>query len=235
MKALNKVVVLSCEHGGNEIPNKYKMLFEKAGNELESHRGYDIGALKLYELLDLRYVSYSQCATVSRLLVDVNRSLYRRTLFSEFTKPLSKNEKQSILDTYYYGFRLPFERKISRLWKQNKTVLHLSVHSFTPNLNGEKRQTDFGILYNPERTKEKRFAKIWKKQLNEKLPHCRVRFNYPFRGKPDGHVRYFRDKEEKKYLGIEFEMNQKYADDLALMQQIATSFEQAVEKWRCEQ
>ena len=228
----NKVVVLSCEHGGNQVPDEYQYLFKKAHKAINSHRGYDIGALALYYLLNTDEVYYGQCATVTRLLVDINRSLHRRSLFSEFTKGLTKEEKQAILNNYYYAFRRPFEGAIRDLWTENKVVLHLSVHSFTPELNGELRQTDFGILYNPERDEEKKFAKLWKLRLNEKLPDYKVRFNYPFRGMPDGHVRYFRDREAEKYLGIEFEMNQKYADDVDLKNTIAKCFHEAVEEWR---
>jgi predicted N-formylglutamate amidohydrolase len=227
----NKAVVLSCEHASNDIPNKYKKLFSDAEKTLNTHRGYDIGALELFDLVKLNYVAFRQSATVSRLLVDINRSLYRRTLFSEFTKHLSKIEKERILDDYYYAFRRPFEKKICQLWKEQTTVLHLSVHSFTPELNGEIRQTDFGILYNPERKEEKQFAKLWKAELNKMLPECRVRFNYPFRGKPDGFVRHFRDMEEEKYLGIEFEMNQKFAGNATLKSKIADAFKYAVDTW----
>ncbi|MBK3517829.1 N-formylglutamate amidohydrolase [Carboxylicivirga marina] len=226
-----KAVVLSCEHGGNEVPVEYKSLFENAKDVLNSHRGYDVGARELFDLIDSGYIVYKQSATTSRLLVDINRSLYRRTLFSEFTKVLSKAKKAQILDEYYYAFRRPFERVISQLWQKKTKVLHLSVHSFTSELSGEIRQTDFGILYNPEREEEKLFAQVWKSELKNLLPGYRVRFNYPFRGKPDGFVRYFRDIETEKYLGIEFEMNQKYAQNTELKQKIAQAFNQAVGIW----
>jgi len=142
-------VVLSCEHAVNTIPEKYKYMFAKASDVLETHRGYDLGSLELYNMLQKGDVAFSQCATTSRLLVDINRSLYRRTLFSDFTKPQNQLIKDEILEEYYYGFRRPFEEKIYQFWKQDKTVLHLSVHSFTPVLNGEIRQADIGLLYHP--------------------------------------------------------------------------------------
>jgi predicted N-formylglutamate amidohydrolase len=231
MNNAERVVVLSCEHGGNEVPEDYKYLFKNAYDDLNSHRGYDIGALELFDLIESDYVVHKQCTTVSRLLVDVNRSLYRRTLFSEFTKGLSKEAKSLILATYYYAFRRPFEEKMTSLWREGKTVLHLSVHSFTPSLNGEIRATDFGILYNSEREAEKLFAKIWRKELNRMLPGYRVRYNYPFLGKPDGHVRYFRDLEKEKYLGIEFEMNQKHANDKDISDGISAAFNAAFDYW----
>ncbi len=228
---MDKVVVLSCEHASNKVSDALKKYFDGAENVLNSHRGYDLGAEELYDLFKNDHIAYCQTATASRLVVDINRSLRRRTLYSEYTKALPSILKEQILEQFYYGFRRPFEEKIIALWKAGCCVLHVSVHSFTPVLNDEIRQTDFGILYNPEREKEKEFAKIWKRQLAVVLPEYRTRFNYPYRGKPDGHVRYFRDRETEKYLGIEFEMNQKYANDAAIKESIAKAFKNAIEQW----
>ena len=89
------ILILSCEHGGNIIPEIYKPWFANAENELNSHRGLDFGALDLFrQLQDL--AQYSQFNEISRLLVEVNRSLNHPALFSEFTKNLSmalKKEK----------------------------------------------------------------------------------------------------------------------------------------------
>jgi len=224
-------IVLSCEHAVNTIPKVYKKFFKGAERILESHRGSDQGALELYNELKKLDITYSQIATTCRLLVDVNRSLYRRTLFSEFTKPLSKPVKQQILEDYYYAFRRPFEAKIVELWEQGHMVLHLSVHSFTPKLNGVTRDTDFGILYHPGRPNEKVFAKLWKKAINEVLPVYRVRFNYPYSGRPDGHVRFFRDREKELYMGLEFEMNQKYARDETVVKGISRAFQLAIHQY----
>ena len=41
-------IVLTCEHGGNDIPETYKKLFPN-DDLLKTHRGYDIGALDLFQ------------------------------------------------------------------------------------------------------------------------------------------------------------------------------------------
>ena len=38
-------IVLTCEHGGNRIPAAYAAYFQSAGAVLDSHRGFDAGAL----------------------------------------------------------------------------------------------------------------------------------------------------------------------------------------------
>ena len=43
-------VVLSCEHGGNIVPDEFSELFRNASDVLESHRGLDPGALELLKI-----------------------------------------------------------------------------------------------------------------------------------------------------------------------------------------
>ena len=38
-------LLITCEHGGNRIPARYRPLFRRHRAALESHRGYDPGAL----------------------------------------------------------------------------------------------------------------------------------------------------------------------------------------------
>ena len=41
-------VLLTCEHGGNEIPVAYRSHFTNAKAALSTHSGLDIGALDLF-------------------------------------------------------------------------------------------------------------------------------------------------------------------------------------------
>ncbi len=223
-------LILSCEHGGNVIPEAYQHLFTGADEELNTHLGYDIGAFELYEAFKQLEPKYAKANKVSRLLVDVNRSLYRQSLFSDYTKTLFKGQRLEILERYYYKYRRPFEHMIQQLWEREEHVLHLSIHSFTPILNDEIRLCDIGLLYHPQRKHEKDFCQRWKSALNSYLPHLRVRYNYPYSGRPDGHVRFFRDREEEKYMGIELELNQKHAGNYDVINGIVAGFKKGMLK-----
>jgi len=204
---------LTCEHGGNQIPAEYNHCFVSAGEVLNTHRGIDKGALQLFKMMEQELKpAFAISSEVCRLVVDLNRSLHRRSLFSEFTKPLPKETKAEILGRYYFPFRQAFIDALKQQVEQGQPVLHLSVHSFTPVLNGVVRTTDIGILYHPGRPWGKEFAARWKVAINKHLPHLRVRFNYPYLGKPDGHVAFHRKMYDNQwYAGIELEVNQKYA------------------------
>ena len=67
--------VITCEHGGNRIPAPYRDLFHTHQALLDSHRGYDPGALIMARALATAFAAPLVTSTVSRLLVDLNRSV----------------------------------------------------------------------------------------------------------------------------------------------------------------
>ena len=202
-------LVLTCEHAFNTIPQEYQNLFINAEETLESHRGYDPGALDLFkELKDLADFSFFH--KTGRLLVEVNRSKGHSNLFSEFTKDLSGKQKNEILTQYYSPYRDSVEKQISSIIEKGEKVLHFSVHTFTPKLNEEIRNTDIGLLYDPTRSEEKEFSKKLKHNLKNQNPELNIKFNYPYLGKSDGFTTYLRKKFPENYLGIELEINQKF-------------------------
>ncbi|MFT3739538.1 MAG: N-formylglutamate amidohydrolase [Breznakibacter sp.] len=224
----NIELFLSCEHGGNQIPGRYEPLFADAGEVLGTHRGFDLGALPLFRLCEKELgPAFSIYSETCRLLVDLNRSLHRRSLFSEWTKKLSKEEKQQILEMHYHPYRQAFKQALDRCVARGNRVLHLSVHSFTPVLNGVVRNTDIGILYHPGRPWEKIFAARWKQTLKHHLPGMKVRYNYPYLGKPDGHVAIHRKAyPDPVYAGIELELCHKFAFDQTVYRGIVDSLEE---------
>lgn len=205
-------LVLTCEHALNEIPGEYRDLFPEARDILESHRGYDPGARDLFEhLIALGDFTYTH--KISRLLVEVNRSIGHPHLFSEFTKGLASVEKNKIITRWYIPFRTEVEDRIKKLIEKGEKVIHLSVHSFTPILNNHIRSADIGLLYDPSRKEEKLFCKNLKSKLREEDSTLKIRFNYPYLGKADGFTTYLRKKFPENYSGIELEVNQKFVNN----------------------
>lgn len=199
--------IISCEHGGNEIPSAYTAVFEGHKNLLASHRGWDIGALEVAKAVSQAFATELHYAVTSRLLIELNRSLHHRNLFSDITKKLSKIEQNKIIETHYLPYRNAVSAAIEHELSKNNEVIHISVHSFTPELNGNVRNADIGLLYDPQRENEKRFCRDWKQKITAHEPY-RVRFNYPYKGTADGFTTYLRKKFSKNYAGIELEINQ---------------------------
>lgn len=222
-------LVLSCEHASNEIPEEYKYLFQGVGDNLNSHRGYDPGALDLFE--ELRELAdFFSTYSISRLLVEVNRSIGHPDLFSEFTKGLPSAEKNKIITDLYNQYRNEIEDQIKKQIESGEKVLHLPIHSFTPVLNGEIRNADIGLLYDPSRKDEKLFCKEFKSNLSLNDPRLKIRFNYPYLGKADGFTTYLRRKFPKQYSGVELEINQKFVMDNRMDDKLKNAVFKALQK-----
>jgi predicted N-formylglutamate amidohydrolase len=204
-------LLFSCEHGGNEIPPAYDHLFATREDRvlLDSHRGYDAGALLLAWELASRWGVPLAFSTVSRLLVDLNRSLGHRHLHSPAIRKLPFRERQGIIAAHYAPYRLQTEQWIREMVEGGHRVVHLSIHSFTPELHGEVRNADIGLLYLPSRIAEVDFCLRWQRGLKQYAPEIRVRRNYPYAGRNDGFTTSLRKTfPAHVYMGIELEVNQ---------------------------
>lgn len=207
------VLLLTCEHGGAEVPTRYAELFSSpsAQRSLRSHRGCDLGALSLARALQRSLGAPLYASTVTRLLVDLNRSVGHPRLFSELSKKLSAAERAAVLDEHYFPHRDAVEAWIDGRVRKGARVVHVGVHSFAPRMDGRLRTADVGLLYDPSRATERAFCQTWKDALGEIDPDLRVRRNYPYLGKADGFVTYLRRIfDQSRYLGIELEMNQSF-------------------------
>jgi predicted N-formylglutamate amidohydrolase len=207
-------IIITCEHGGNEVPEPYARLFRKGRKLLKSHCGYDPGALELARRFARRLKAPLVWSTVTRLLVELNRSPGHPKLFSRFTASLDEPIKRAILARHYTPYRQRVEAFVARGLLAGCPVLHLSVHSFTPQLNGQVRNADLGLLYDPARRVERTFCERWQETLAALKPGLRVRRNYPYRGVSDGLVTSLRRHfASPLYAGIELEVNQRWPLD----------------------
>jgi predicted N-formylglutamate amidohydrolase len=208
--------LISCEHGGNRIPVTYRPLF--AGHEalLHSHRGYDIGALRLARELAQALSAPLHACTVSRLLIEMNRSPRHPELYSEVTRGAPADLRRDLFERYYLPYRDAVELRIGESVSQGARVVHISSHSFTPELHGVMRDADIGLLYDPRRAGERTLCRRWRATCKQVAPELKVRMNYPYAGTADGFTVYLRRRFPAEcYVGIELELNQKHAQSTA--------------------
>jgi predicted N-formylglutamate amidohydrolase len=207
-------VVVSCEHGGNLIPARYRSLFTGARRVLASHRGWDPGAIELARAVARACRAPLVASTTSRLLVECNRSIGHPRLFSEFTRGLPAPEKRRLLDSHYRPHRRAVEAAVRARMRGSARVVHVGVHTFTPIWKGARRPFDVGILYDPRSDFEAAVADALIVHLALEAPHLRVRRNAPYRGWTDGLTTTLRGMlRAERYAGIEIEVNQALARD----------------------
>lgn len=203
------VLLVTCEHAGRRIPANLRHLFTGQAARLDSHRAWDPGALALARTLADALGATLHYATVSRLVVDLNRSPGHPHLYSDVTRRLPAAARRQILERHYLPYRRRVEAAVSQAVASGRRLLHVSAHSFTPLLDGVPRNADVGLLYDPRRRGEAQLCRAWAAVLKRHAPGLRVRRNYPYRGRADGLTAYLRRHfPEPAYLGIELEVSQ---------------------------
>ena len=203
--------LVSCEHGGNRVPKEFAPRFAAAADVLATHRGYDLGALEVARAFGRRLGVTPLTATTTRLVVDLNRSPGNRNVFSAYTRSLTAAERAAALAEHYWPYRTAVEQAVAGAVAAGEAALHVSAHSFTPELRGEVRNCDVGFLYDPRGRGEVQFVEAWYAALSAAAPELVLRRNYPYRGVSDALVTHLRRRYAKRgYVGMELELNQKH-------------------------
>jgi predicted N-formylglutamate amidohydrolase len=202
-------MLVTCEHGGNHVPPRYRGLLVGLQKQLNTHRGYDIGALLMARQMAAAFTAPLVASTVSRLLVDLNRSIGHPRLHALAVRAAAPEVRAQIIARHYIPYRARAESLVRTAIGRGRRVIHISSHSFTPELNGKVRSADVGLLYHPARAQEARLCERWKTEISRVAPGLRVRRNYPYAGKDDGFMRHLRSRyRAAMYSGIELEVNQ---------------------------
>ena len=206
----HEILILTCEHASNKLPAAFKSAVP--AEVLKTHRAYDIGALAVFrKLVKFAKPEFHCEGKYSRLFVDLNRTITNKSAFSDYYEALDKAtaaKAKAQATAYWSEYRAAIEKFVNANTK--KEIIHLGIHSFTPELNGKVRDTDIGILYDPSRPKECELAQVIKAEIKRLYPAMKVRFNYPYKGTTDGLTTTLRKKFGPRYAGLEIEINQKF-------------------------
>lgn len=204
-------LLITCEHGGNRVPPRYRYLFAGFEALLETHRGHDPGARALAKQMAAAFAAPLFVSTTSRLLVDLNRSIGHPKLYSEASRGAPADVRREILARHYLPYRDAVEAAVEAATAQGARVIHVSSHSFTPVLDGVVRDADIGLLYDPARSGESALCRRWQACIEALEPGLKVRRNYPYTGRSDGFTAWLRRRfPGTAYVGIELEINQKH-------------------------
>ena len=151
-------LVLVADHAGRDLPDEYGALGLPA-SEFERHIAYDIGVEPVTEGLARMLGVPAIMATYSRLLIDPNRGeddptlirqLYDGTIVpGNYPMPPAEREKRLA------AFHRPYHDAVSSLVKSVATASRkppfiVSIHSFTPSMQGIARPWHAGILWDSD-------------------------------------------------------------------------------------
>lgn len=143
-----------CDHASKFIPPEYENLGLPEA-EVARHIGWDIGAGEvaraLARLLDAPAVL---CGT-SRLVIDCNRRLDDPSSIPEVSdgtpipgnRGLSPAERRRRAELVFHPYHRAIEERLARFPKPPALI---SIHSFTPVMNGFARPWHVGLLYDAD-------------------------------------------------------------------------------------
>lgn len=126
----------------------------------------DIGAEDVAAALALSADLPLLSSRISRLVIDVNRHLSSDTLFRttaegnpiKLNTNLTSEERQDRIDRYWR----PYRNELSNLLLSEPHLdMVLSIHSFTPNYEGQARECEVGVLYIDSKNEASQFLKTF--------------------------------------------------------------------------
>jgi predicted N-formylglutamate amidohydrolase len=150
-------VLVVCDHASNLIPVALESLglSEEARNR---HIAWDIGAASLSRELASRLDAPLVLCGYSRLVVDCNRHPEDPTAFREESDGqvvpgnvgLSAAEREQRLEGIFRPYHDQVEHRLGLMRARGIVPALISVHSFTPRLEGQTRPWHVGILWDAD-------------------------------------------------------------------------------------
>lgn len=151
-------VLLICDHASRRLPAK---LGDCDLSEVDRarHIAWDIGAADVTRYMARRLNAAAVFAGYSRLVVDCNRHPHDPTLMPavsdgtavSFNASISETERQARLDAFYRPYHDEVAAQLTRLSARAPAPAVLSIHSCTPQLNGQFRPWQIGICWERDR------------------------------------------------------------------------------------
>lgn len=147
-------VLLTCDHAKPAIPKAMGRLGLDSGALLR-HIAWDIGAGEMAATLAKRLDAPAVLSGYSRLLVDCNRPLDAATAIPEEVDGtkipgnanLSPVEREARAEAFYWPYHNAIAERIRAFRERGIVPAVLSIHSFTPVLDGFERPWQIGVLW----------------------------------------------------------------------------------------
>jgi predicted N-formylglutamate amidohydrolase len=148
-------LVLTCEHASAALPAEYGSL-GLGRDEILDHVGWDVGAAAVARHLAKVFDAPLVESGYSRLLIDCNRDLGDHDLIVADSHgvhvPGNRHLGEAERERRIRGFYEPYHDAVDEaLAAHASPALLFSVHSFTAELRGRKRDFEIGVLYDDHR------------------------------------------------------------------------------------
>jgi len=209
-------VLLVCDHASNRFPRSLGTMGLDYLNRV-SHIALDIGAGAVANAVAENLGATAVICQYSRLIVDCNRELVDDSAFLECSDSvdvpgnhdLQESEKERRASEIYWPYHNAIKDQIVRLKKHGIDPVVISIHSFTPVINGNDREWEIGVLWD----KDSVTAEIFITRLVES--GYLVGDNKPYSGKDaeDFTIDFHAESDGLPHVGIEISQNLINHDD----------------------
>ncbi|MGB3391267.1 MAG: N-formylglutamate amidohydrolase [Pseudaminobacter sp.] len=148
-------IVLLADHAKRDLPDEYGDLGLPA-SEFQRHIAYDIGVEQVTRKLAALTGAPAVLANFSRLLIDPNRGEDDPTLIRQLydgtivpgNYPMTPEEREKRLDRFYRPYQDAVGALVASVAQASgRAPFLLSVHSFTPTMQGRARPWHVGLLW----------------------------------------------------------------------------------------
>ena len=176
-------VFLTCEHAGNALPKWIGSLSDDENRVLGEHWGWDIGALGLSRVIAETRGFPLVASTLSRLVCDLNRPTDAGDLYREECDGVALRFNMGLDETAHSRrckIHEAFHGFTTETMKRQQPDYLVSIHSFTPEWRGVKREVEVGILFNAYEQSAERIARRLRRE------GVLARLNEPYSGFADG-------------------------------------------------
>ena len=153
----DRPILLVCDHASYRFPEALgDMGLDPFARRC--HLAIDIGAAAVTERLAGSLNATAVLCNYSRLVVDCNRELLDSGAFLQFgdgiivpgNGNLHLRDKERRSEAIYWPYHREIDAQIDRIQGLGMMPFFVSIHSFTPVLNGEYRPWEMGVLWDKD-------------------------------------------------------------------------------------
>jgi len=144
--------VLVCDHASNRVPRRLQDL-GLSSQQLAEHVSWDPGAADVARALSVLIDAPLVLSGYSRLVIDCNRPLHSPESIPERSdgvevpgnRHLSASDRRQRIATFFHPYHKAIDELLDQ--RQQQATVLLSIHSFTPVFNGQRRPWHVGTAY----------------------------------------------------------------------------------------
>ncbi|MEH6404657.1 MAG: N-formylglutamate amidohydrolase [Sneathiella sp.] len=148
-------IFLIADHASRQIPDEFGTLGIDDPALLRRHVAWDIGIEDVTSRMSDKLGATAVFSTFSRLLIDPNRytddpaamPVESDGLRIPANEDLKKADKQKRIDHYFTPYHAQVSRLLDKTMQNHAEPLVISMHSFTPIMNGFERPWHIGVLW----------------------------------------------------------------------------------------